>query len=557
MLLKKTQLAHALGRHAARGDVGDGTRSEIEARMSDIHLVGQDGYADRFYFRDRRIHERQQDVQVMNHDVIHYVNIQAARREYAETVNFKVKRVIQRWHHRDDSGIESFQVADLQNPVYTRRRGNKLVGLRERSGHRFFHDNVYSEFEQTATDARVFNGGHGHACGIHASGKRFNVRENFRREFLCDLLGARNIGIHDADQLRAFQFAIHASMVPAEIACAYYGDAYFLKAGSKRSPFPFLTGSKQSPFPFPTVSRRIHCFPCVSGRSATPMSSSGNASIAMPAASAASMTRARSNSRVRPASMASAETRHRCITSTVCRPTTGTSNRMSCLGLLTFTTMSVPPSAMRAARSIVSSVPSMASTATQARSRMTTVCPRSSPAIWRAISRPYAMSAVSRASGARRVSTPAAGISGLRNVVESTSSMPSHCNTPATAPISESVFLRGSENSSFASFQSGRIELKILLCFTCPAIMARLTPSLCIKSMVLLNSPRLTQCSRVAILSSSADASSFNAITAMSIPWLRAPSSTRNGKRPFPAMSPHPVVVVFASAMTSAVRHYC
>src|SRR5258708_15926310 len=306
MLLKKTQLAHALGRYAARGDVGDGARSEIEARVSDIHLVGQDGYADRFYLRDRRIHECQQDVQVMNHDVIHYVNIQAARREDAEAVNFKVKRVIQRWHYRDDSGIESFQVPDLQNPVRTSGCCYKLLGLRERSGHRFFHDDVNTEFQHAAPDARVLNYGHGHACGIHASGKRFNVRDDFRREFLCDLLGARNIGIHDANQLRAFHFAIHASMVPAEIACAYYGDAHFLKAGSKRSPFPFLT-----------VSRRIHCFPCVAGRSATPMSSSGNASIAMPAASAASITRSPSNSSVRPASMASAETRHRCITSTV------------------------------------------------------------------------------------------------------------------------------------------------------------------------------------------------------------------------------------------------
>ncbi len=67
--------------------------------------------------------------------------------------------------------------------------------------------------------------------------------------------------------------------------------------------------------------------------------------------------------------------------------------------------------------------------------------------------------------------------------------------------------------------------------------------------MVLLNSPRLTQCSRVVIFSNSGDASSFSAMTAMSIPWLRAPSSTRNGKRPFPAMSPQPVVLVFASGM--------
>src|SRR5258708_12777238 len=152
MLLKKTQLAHALGRYAARGDVGDGTRSEIEARVSDIHLVGQDGYADRFYFRDRRIHECQQDVQVMNHDVIHYVNIQAARREDAESVNFKVKRGIQRWHYRDDSGIESFQVADLQDSVHTRGRGNNLVGLRDSIDPRSFTHTVHSPFAPPPTD---------------------------------------------------------------------------------------------------------------------------------------------------------------------------------------------------------------------------------------------------------------------------------------------------------------------------------------------------------------------------------------------------------------------
>src|SRR5580700_6440103 len=153
------------------------------------------------------------------------------------------------------------------------------------------------------------------------------------------------------------------------------------------------------------------------------------------------------------------------------------------------------------------------------------------------------MSAASRSSGARRVSTPACGTSGFRKSVESTSRMPSSSSTRATAPISESVFLRGNENKSFANFQSGRMELKILLCFTCPAITACVTPSLCIRSIALLNSPRLTQCNRLAECSSSADASSFNAITAISMPWLRAPSRTRKGNRPFPAMSPQPVVL--------------
>src|SRR5258708_33420491 len=121
--------------------------------------------------------------------------------------------------------------------------------------------------------------------------------------------------------------------------------------------------------------------------------------------------------------------------------------------------------------------------------------------------------------------------------------MPSSSRTFATAPISESVFFRGKAKSSLASFQSGRIELKILLRFTCRATPARFTPSLRIISIALLSSPRLPQWSRFEIFSSSGEASSFNAMTAISIPWQRAPSRTRNGNRPFPAIRPQPVVL--------------
>jgi len=81
MLLEKSQLAHAFGGDTARRYVGHGTGSEIEARVCDVHFVGQDGNADRFYFRDRRIHQGEQDIQVVNHDVVYDVNIQATRRE--------------------------------------------------------------------------------------------------------------------------------------------------------------------------------------------------------------------------------------------------------------------------------------------------------------------------------------------------------------------------------------------------------------------------------------------------------------------------------------------
>src|SRR5271168_216237 len=57
--------------------------------------------------------------------------------------------------------------------------------------------------------------------------------------------------------------------------------------------------------------------------------------------------------------------------------------------------------------------------------------------------------------------------------------------------------------------------------------------------MALPSSPRLIHWRRLAAASSSGEASSRMATTAISIPWLRAPSSTRKGKRPLPAMRPH------------------
>src|ERR1700686_2824508 len=94
MLLEETELAHAFGGDAARGDIGDRARCEIKASVGDIHFVGQDRYANRLYFRDGSIHQSEQDIQVMNHDVIHDVNIQAARRENAETMDFEVKGAV-------------------------------------------------------------------------------------------------------------------------------------------------------------------------------------------------------------------------------------------------------------------------------------------------------------------------------------------------------------------------------------------------------------------------------------------------------------------------------
>ena len=81
MLLEKTHFAHAFGGDAACRDVGHGSAGEFQPRVGDVHFVRQHGDSNCLYFGHRFLDQRQQNVEVMNHQVIDHVHVQAARRE--------------------------------------------------------------------------------------------------------------------------------------------------------------------------------------------------------------------------------------------------------------------------------------------------------------------------------------------------------------------------------------------------------------------------------------------------------------------------------------------
>jgi hypothetical protein len=116
----------------------------------------------------------------------------------------------------------------LQDATRARRRGEQFVRFGKRGGHRFFDKYIDALFEEAAADARMLDRGHGHARSIRVAGKRFDVRKNFCGKFgrgFCSALGAR---VHDADEFRAGQLTVHASMIPAEISGTHNRNANFL-----------------------------------------------------------------------------------------------------------------------------------------------------------------------------------------------------------------------------------------------------------------------------------------------------------------------------------------
>ena len=129
VLLKKAQFAHALNGNTARSQVGDGARTELQPRVCDVHFVGHDRDAQRVNGHHRRIYQRQQNVQVVNHHVVNHVDIQTPRGEDTQPMNFKIKWPPERAERGNDPRIKPLQVANLQDTSSALCGGNQPVGL--------------------------------------------------------------------------------------------------------------------------------------------------------------------------------------------------------------------------------------------------------------------------------------------------------------------------------------------------------------------------------------------------------------------------------------------
>src|SRR5713226_9567410 len=367
MLLEEAHLANALGGDPAGGDIGYRSSRELQPRVRDIHFFRQDRNPHGFDFHHRLVDQRQQNVQIVNHHIVDYVDVEAARGKNAQSMHFEKQRPVQDRLNRNHGRIETFDVAHLQNPSVFLCCMEKRIGLREIHGHGLLNKDVKSHFQKPATHLRMRDGRDGNARGIRASAQFIETLQDLGLKFRRNGCGAFLILVEYSDELRAFKLTVHTCVVAPELARAHHGGTNPLRLS--RRPVHFLFIPFEASFGSGTAS-------------------GGNACIAIPAPSADSISFVRSKRSVRPASTARAVAPAAFICSMVGKPTTGTSKRISWPGLLTFTTTSDLPPVIRAARAMVSSVPSIASSATQARSAITTVCPMSMLAICRATPSP-------------------------------------------------------------------------------------------------------------------------------------------------------------------------
>ena len=121
MRLEEAELADALGADAAGGEVGDAAGGEFDADVGDIDFARENGKADGLQGVNRRLHQAEDDVEVVHHEVEDDVDIERARGEDAEPVRLEEHGHVDVGLHGEHGGVEALQVADLKDALMTRR----------------------------------------------------------------------------------------------------------------------------------------------------------------------------------------------------------------------------------------------------------------------------------------------------------------------------------------------------------------------------------------------------------------------------------------------------
>src|ERR1051325_951248 len=114
--LKETHLANFFGADPRGSDVSDRAGGKFDTGVCSVHSVRNDRNADSVYARsldlitDKPLH----NVQIVNHQVEYDIDIQRARGELTNAVNFEIYRMLNVWPQGDERRVETLSMADLK-----------------------------------------------------------------------------------------------------------------------------------------------------------------------------------------------------------------------------------------------------------------------------------------------------------------------------------------------------------------------------------------------------------------------------------------------------------
>ncbi len=212
------------GGDATSGNAGDGTRGEANAGIGDVLLVTGDGRTDSIDAFDLAVGQRQDQVEVVDHEIEHDGNIGAACFECAGAGGFQVERAAGAGDKGRVGGGEALEMADLENGAIVARELSEVIRISQCGSDGFLDQDVAAGAEGLAGDGVVRVGGDRDDKGLRG-GDQIGEGEGGGSGFTGEGGGMARIVVVNAGEGGAGGGDNFKSVVAAEVAGADEADA--------------------------------------------------------------------------------------------------------------------------------------------------------------------------------------------------------------------------------------------------------------------------------------------------------------------------------------------
>src|SRR5215207_10552840 len=108
------------------------------------------------------------DIEIVNHQVEHYIDVQRTRRKLSYTVDLKIDRLANVRPQSDHRRIEALEVSYLEHGVAFFRGAYHAIGFFECSRYGFLNQNVNARLEQLAGNFAMRFSGNSNAGRVYA-----------------------------------------------------------------------------------------------------------------------------------------------------------------------------------------------------------------------------------------------------------------------------------------------------------------------------------------------------------------------------------------------------
>ena len=127
---------------------GVGHQSKLDADVGDVNLRRKDRQPDCTHFAHGRIGHGQHDVEIVNHQIEHHIDVERAWREDRKPMRLKEHRASKLRLNCQNRRVEALEMSGLKDSPMLFGDRNQFVGLRGCGRERLFDEQIEAALKQ-------------------------------------------------------------------------------------------------------------------------------------------------------------------------------------------------------------------------------------------------------------------------------------------------------------------------------------------------------------------------------------------------------------------------